>query len=149
MRGSGPANFERLKDHVIVNGLKEHVTLVQGAVYGRRTGSVGFYYSAGFHGMGVITGKRLTTRSVPVVDLEKRIQSPFIDILDMDIAGSEQAVLEEYPEILEKTRVLIVEFHLKQIDYAQCKDVLKKHGLHFHSRAFQFKDKLCADIFSR
>jgi len=142
-------NFERLKDHVVANGLKERVTLVQGAVCGRRTGSVEFYYSARFHGMGGITGKRLTTRSVPVIDLQKLIQSQSIDVLKMDIEGSEQAVLEEYPEILEKTGVFIGEFYLKHIDYARCKDVLKEHGLHFHSRTFEFEDKLCVEIFSR
>ena len=143
-------NLKCLAHHVQANSLGDQVTLVHGAVCGKRSGTVQFYYAPRAHGMArLVEGGRLTTRGVHVVDLAAFVRSSKIDLLKVDIEGTEEEFLQEYPEILEKTRVLIGEFHLQQINYARCQAMLGKAGLAFHSRTFQFEDKLAVDVFAR
>jgi len=124
-------NYERLLNHVHVNALTESVVPICGAVCGRRSGSVYFNYPPRWHSTGSITTvKRFTTSSVPVIDLAKVINAPEVDLLKMDIEGAEQQVLEEYPEVLRRTRVLVIEFH-QNVDYARCRSLLEQSGLIF------------------
>ena len=83
------------------------------------------------------------------VVVAKFVDVPRIDLLKLDIEGAEESFLTEYPEILAKTQVLLGEFHLKEIDYALCWETLEKSGLSFHSRTFEFEDKLYVDIYTR
>lgn len=144
-------NFHCLQRHIHVNSLEKSVESVQGAVTGQRSGVVQFYYSPRLHGMGSITKyRRLTTQTVPVVDLAKFLMDvPRIDLMKIDIEGSEQAVIEEYPEVFAKVQVLVVEFHLKQVNYNRCKEKLAGSGLLLSHRTFEFKDRLCVDVFVR
>lgn len=143
-------NANRLLQNVSANSLDKNVTLLEGVVCERRSGTVDFYFSSRFHGMGSISKtKRLTTQSVPVIDLSKYIDSPVIDVLKIDIEGAEQSVLESYQDILAKTRVLVGEFHLKDINYEHCKSLLQCSGLLFSHRTFEFEDKLVVDVFAR
>ena len=144
------ANYKRLMRHFVVNSLTDRVASAQGAACGKRFGFIDFYYSPRAHGMGTIVSKRkFTSRKVPVIDVAKLITSERIDLLKLDIEGAEESFLAEYPEILAKTQVLVGEFHLKEIDHTLCQEALKKSGLSFHSRTFQFEDKLCVDIYTR
>lgn len=144
------SNFRALMRHVHENSLTDRVVPVRGAVCGRRSGTVQFYYSPRAHGQGVISNsKRFTTQGVPVIDLAEFVTAPKVDLLKIDIEGSEQGFLEEYPDILEKTQVLVGEFHLEQIDYARCKALLREAGLSLYSRTFQFEDRLCVEIYTR
>ena len=144
------SNAKRLLQNVAANSLDKNVTLLEGVVCERRAGTVNFYFPPRAHGMGSISEtKRLTTRPVPVIDLSKYIDSPIIDVLKIDIEGAEQSVLQSYPDILAKTRVLVGEFHLKEIDYDHCKSLLRHSGLMFSHRTFAFEDKLVVDVFAR
>ncbi len=143
-------NFIRLRRHIVENSLTGIVNPVFGAVCGKRAGFVNLYYSPLAHGMGTVVNKRkLTTKKVSVIDLKRIVTSAKIDLLKIDIEGSEEEFMKEYPDILAKTQVLVGEFHLKEIDYAECQLSLNKSGLYFFNRTYEFEDKLCVDIYVR
>ena len=143
-------NLARLNRQIQLNSLTGQGVAVHGAVSGQRTGLVHFYYHPRGHLMGLIVkNRRLTTRTVPIVDLARILDAPRIDLLKMDIEGAEEAVLQEYPDVLRKTEVLVAEFHLHQVDYAHCRAALEESGMIFYRRTFSLEDKLCVDVYAQ
>jgi FkbM family methyltransferase len=143
-------NFRALERHIRGNDLATSVHAVLGAVCGRRSGTVELYYAPNAHGMATLVRKgRLTTQRVPVVDLSKEVAGRRIDLLKIDIEGSEQDFFEEYEDVLAKTQVLVAEFHLKQVVYARCRLKLEKAGLEYSRRCFEVEDKLVVEVFRR
>ncbi len=144
------ANVQRWQHHAQANGLTGNALLIQGVATGRRNGSVHFYFHPRAPGIGhIVNRQRWTTEEAPVIDLAKAAVFPTIDLLKMDVEGSEQAILQEYPDVLARTRVLVAEFHLEEIDYGRCREMLEASGLLFHRRTFAYKDKLCVEIYRR
>ena len=144
-------NYRCLERHIKANSLTGNSVLVHGAVTGQRNGVVQLQYYPDSHGMSVVVNKRrLTTQAVKSIDLAKLLNDiPRVDLLKMDIEGAEQAVIEQYPDVLDKVQVLVAEFHLKKVDYEKCKSSLADSGLLFHSCTYSFQDRLRVDIFVR
>lgn len=147
---AAPRNFKALKRHIAMNGFEHNVVAVEGAVCGKRSGSVEFYYTPRFHGMAGIVEKRgWFTRRVPAVNLSYWVSNRRIDVLKVDIEGAEESFLTEYADILARTRVLVAEFHLKEVDYSRCRVILERSGLDFVQRTFEFQDVLCVEVYRR
>jgi FkbM family methyltransferase len=143
-------NLRRARSHVAVNGLTSKVALIQGAVTGSRRGVVDFDYHPRAHQCAqIVSGKKWRDRKVPVVDLGQAVTFSQIDLLKMDVEGSEQRILQEYPDILAKTRVLVAEFHLDAVDHHLCRDILARNGLLFQRRTAQCKNKFCTEVYAR
>jgi FkbM family methyltransferase len=143
-------NVRRLQDHALLNASLGQLNPVHGAVCGDRSGTAHFYYAPQAHGMGqVLASPRITTTEVPIVDVSALTGNATIDVLKLDIEGSEQEFLEGYPDLLERTGVLVGEFHLKAIDYGRCRELLEANGLRFVTRTFAHGDELCVDVFER
>jgi len=143
-------NYKVLLEHIGKNSLSKKIIPIQGVVTDKREGTIPFYYAARSHGLStVVKNDRITSRRLQVIDLSKNLSFPRIDLLKVDIEGSEQAFLQEYPEILRKTNLLIAEFHLDLVDYSICRSILEEQGLIFSQRVFTFGDNLLIDIFQR
>lgn len=143
-------NYKGLLDNINQNSLSGQIIPVRGIVTNKRSGEVPFYYATRSHGMStVVKNDRITTHRLRVIDVSEYLTFPRIDLLKVDIEGSEQAFLQEYPEILRKTSLLIAEFHLQQINYSICQSILESQGLFFYQRVFSISDKLFIDIFRR
>lgn len=145
-------NYLRLQAHIQANSLQNATTLIHGAVTGKREGHTSLYFNPRSHGMSTITQKRrlLTTERVDIIDLSRALNDVAnVDLMKIDIEGSEQAMIQEYPDILKRVAVLVVEFHFRQVDYQVCKDTLKQCGLHFFSRTSEIEGIQSVDIFVR
>ena len=111
------------------NELSPHVTLVHGLV-GERTGAGDFYENSIFSGLNGNGGRGVR---VPYVDLSSLLQSlPRIDLLKCDIEGAELLLIENYPDLLQKVRVAVFEFHDDLCDTARCKALLREYGFTHH-----------------
>jgi FkbM family methyltransferase len=143
-------NYLALLEHIRVNSFEDNIFPVRGVVTDKREGTAPFYYAAKSHGMSSVVGdNRITTRRHQVIDVAGYLNFPRIDLLKIDIEGSEQAFIQGYPEILDKTNLLIAEFHLRQINYSICKSILESHGLLFRQRVLSIGNHLIIDIFQR
>jgi FkbM family methyltransferase len=121
---ANPAWVRDFQDRVLGdNGLGASVRLVHGLV-GERSGH------------GVLDGDRLregaparTGAVVPYVDLSALLApAARIDLLKCDVEGSEQRLLEHYPDVLGKTRVATFELHRPWCDTERCRALLREYG---------------------
>jgi FkbM family methyltransferase len=142
-------NFRILMEHIRENCLADIVEPLQGAVTGNRSGSVPFYYFPKYHVTGKIAqGNKFTTKMVPVIDLAQYVQGyQKIDLLKVDIEGSEQPFFSEFQDILRKTKVLVVEFHHNYVDYQESKSILFRNGLVFYKQTYVLDDILSVEVF--
>lgn len=68
--------------------------------------------------------------SVPYVNLTPLMSdAPVIDLLKCDIEGSELTVLEHYPDLLQRTRIAVIEHHHDLCPIERCRDLLHAAGL--------------------
>jgi len=144
------ANYHRLVQQLSSNGFVGRSTAVHGAVCGKRTGTVSFFYTSKRNEAGCIVNRRSpVTVRCPVADLSALTRNRPIDLLKMDIEGAEEGVLEEYGDVFEKTGVFVAEFHLHYVDHARCKRLLESRGLRFHERTWSYQDKLAVEVYAR
>ena len=111
------------------NRLSGHVQLVHGAV-GQRSGTAVIRDDRhastiiGASGEGGAAGAQ-----VPYVDLSPLFaEVTSIDLLKCDIEGSEQLFIEQYPDLLQKVRVAVFEFHRDRCDVERCQALLRDYG---------------------
>ena len=142
-------NYGALLETIVSNKLTKFAKPVFGAVSGRRDGFQPFFSMSKYHVSGKITqSKRLTTTQVPIINLSQYIDSDFIiDLMKVDIEGSEEAFLREYQDILQRTKILIVEFHHDDIDYDAALESLSSSGFVFQQRTYEFSSSLTVEIF--
>ena len=111
------------------NGLSSHVRVVHGAI-GRRTGMAVIHEAQ--LATGIIRdadGPHGGAERVPYVDLSPLVEGfAQIELLKCDIEGSEQAFIEQYPDVLRKTRVAVFEFHCDLCDVERCQALLREYG---------------------
>ena len=77
----------------------------------------------------VNTGYAYTEEQVvPYVNLDTFVPAGIIDLLKVDIEGSEELLFETYPDLLRRTKILAVEFHPSTCNVARCKEYLEEYG---------------------
>jgi FkbM family methyltransferase len=119
------------------------VKLVNGLA-GAKSGSAELYESD-FHISNSLTPDRYAEKSiVPYVDLDQITESmDRIHLLKCDIEGSEQAFLENYPQLLERIEVGTMELHHSLNDSRRCLDLLQEYGFQVHTtRATDWFDEI-------
>lgn len=67
-------------------------------------------------------------QDIPYVDLEKFLPTGQIDLLKVDIEGSEELFLKNYPGLLRRTKILAIEMHPPCNDVEQCHRYLEEYG---------------------
>lgn len=112
------------------NAVAAHATVVHGLV-GERTGSAAFDPSPASPGEASIApDERAVAVTVPYVDLDRLMaDAPAIDLLKCDIEGAELRLFEQYPALLRKIAILIVEIHVDRCPVARCRELLGAAGL--------------------
>jgi FkbM family methyltransferase len=125
-----PRNFQELRSRV--GALAGQLRLVHGLA-GERSGNGAIQQSAS-HGMTrVVAAASRKAPRVDYVDLMELTRGwETIDLLKCDIEGSEEAVLKNYPDLLRKTRGLVMELHHHLVDVANCRRLAQAAGLTRH-----------------
>jgi FkbM family methyltransferase len=142
-------NVRSLERQVAGNAIDSRVRIARGVVADRRTGSVDFFYTGRSNTSASIVGEaRLTTRSVPVVDLA-RFAEGTIDVLKIDVEGAEEGVLREYADVLARTRVVVVELHLQLVDGDACRRMLASAGFAFVVVTSSRQSHIVTEIYQR
>jgi FkbM family methyltransferase len=105
---------------------------------GRRFGE-GMIYSSVFNSSvsavvksgGKVSRNPLLNRRAYVsqyIDLEELVGPEPVDLLKCDIEGSELEFLRNYPDLLRRTRSLVIEFHPNKCDEKQCRMLLDSYS---------------------
>lgn len=125
-----PRNFQELRSRV--GSFAGQLQLVHGLA-GERSGNAAIQQSAS-HGMTrVVAAASGTAPKVGYVDLmELTRRWETIDLVKCDIEGSEEAVLKNYPDLLRKTRGLVMELHHHLVDITNCRRLVQAAGLTHH-----------------
>jgi FkbM family methyltransferase len=134
------SKFERTVNR---NKLGKRIMVSQCAV-GRITGEMEFFENRSPISASLIKEK-VSSRSirkkykVRVTDLDayaKQNSIPVVDILKIDVEGSELEVVQGGKEVLDKVKVVFVEVHPPFCTAQEIESSMKKHGLH---RSIQFE----------
>ena len=86
--------------------------------------------------------KKIRVNSTSLNDLCKEFRIDHIDILKMDVEGSEMEILKSSKKMLKNISKIIIEFHSKKLK-RDCINLLKKSGFKF---VYEDKKK-CGDIY--
>lgn len=110
------ATFRRLSHNVARNGLKARVALVHGAVAatgGRAALRLGHaHYSHSLEPAKIQTPRGTQLVDVTTLDeLKRRYEVDILDVLKIDVEGSELLVLRGAQELLKVTRTVFIEAH--------------------------------------
>ena len=111
------------------NALAHAVRVVPGLA-GERSGCATLYLSPDAHGDSSVV--RPTADAIPVryVDLTPLMSdAAAIDLLKCDIEGAELTVLEHYPDLLQRTRIAVIEHHHDLCPVERCRELLHAAGL--------------------
>jgi len=110
------------------NGLKEEIRIVHGLV-GERHGSARIS-EGDFHAMNSIYfNHQAETVSVDFVNLDTLFRpDETIDLLKCDIEGAELTFIENYKELLKRSRVAVFELHHDKCDTERCMQLLRDVG---------------------
>jgi FkbM family methyltransferase len=115
---------------------------------GKRSGTDEIFHQ-NHHGMNSIFLKNKHAEEVSYVDLSAHFADvESIDLLKCDIEGAEQLFFETYPDLLRKTRAVVVEFHPDFCDPAICIGLLEDAGFKEH-RVLKKDSKLSLEYFCR
>jgi FkbM family methyltransferase len=77
----------------------------------------------------LVTGELGRHCLVNYVDVEEIVGSGSIGLLKCDIEGAELAFLENYPELLKRTKIAVLELHTQKCDESRCISLLSAAGL--------------------
>lgn len=143
-------NFRSLLQHIEVNNLSSNVKPVNGVVTNQRSGQVLFNYYSRHHVTGsILSGKVGKRFPVDIIDLAQQLGDQWIDILKVDVEGSEQDFLTEYADILLKTRVLIIEFHRDLVDHKVCQAIITDSGFSYYGTYGELTSKTVVETYYR
>ena len=126
----------RLTDHT-----EEGEVQVRCGLVGRRSGEALIYSSAFYscvnkiakHGAKASRNPLLNRRAEvsKYIDLEELVGPGPIDLIKCDIEGSELEFLQTYPDLLRRTKTLVIEFHPNACDANQGRRLLESYGLEY------------------
>jgi FkbM family methyltransferase len=143
-------NFTWLSKAIYFNHLEQKVIPIRGAVHEQKSGMVDLSYYPGSHVTGKVnlqSGHR--NHQVRVINLEDYLGLEEIDLLKVDIEGSEEAFLMGYPQVLQRTNVLVIEFHLDAVDIAKCKKAIEAAGLNFVQECGRLPGQTVIEVWNR
>ena len=111
------------------NPLVDRTDIVSGAA-GQPSGTVTLYPSYEAPGNSSVF-RRTTAAGITVsyVDIARLAGDGPIDLLKCDVEGAELAVIERYPQLLQRTRVAVFELHHDLVSVDRCRDGLRAAGL--------------------
>jgi FkbM family methyltransferase len=112
--------------------------LLKNGLIGRRTGKA-MFHSSWFNSCTNSISRDNKTSGNPLlnryaieceyIDLEHSIPADMaLDLIKCDIEGSELEFLQSYPDLLRRTRSLIIELHPFQCDVEACRQMLQDFG---------------------
>lgn len=144
MRGS----FIRLRGEFPILRKKERVRFYHGLV-GQKCGAARLKGHV-FHAMTSLTqDEERGGELIPFVDLSSVIRGwKCVDLLKCDIEGSEQLFIENYRDILSRTNLAVIEFHLHRVDLGRCFSALSACGL-FPVSTLHCSKEVRLELFSR
>lgn len=112
------------KDYLVGN-----VALYTGAV-GQRSGTARLQVED-FHPQTRVAAEGNV--EVPYLDLDKTLEPGDIDLCKCDLEGSEQALIENYPDLFGRIGVFVCEFHKTLVDIEKCHVLLRSYGFEHYS----------------
>jgi FkbM family methyltransferase len=133
-----PRVFRQLTQNLPANGTNLSLSLYQGLV-GERQG-VAYIYDRSYACTNAVVPTNGKTSILPFRGAHA-VRSTYLDVdsilppdvqvhlLKCDIEGSESVFLQTYPQILARTRVLVIELHPLHCDIAECRRSLAACGL--------------------
>jgi FkbM family methyltransferase len=103
------------------------IDIVHGLVGARR--GKGLLYQFKDHGLNStsrISGKPVEVSYIDLTEVCRSFQE--IHLLKCDIEGSELSFIQNYPDLLQKTHAIVIEFHPEFCDAEHCIQQLKEHS---------------------
>jgi FkbM family methyltransferase len=80
------------------------------------------------------TGYRRLLRiasTVPFINLDQELaDAEVVDLLKIDIEGSEKQFIENYRGLLSRCRVVLIEYHTGMVSREYCDSIVRSCGLH-------------------
>jgi len=127
-----PLDAERFRRRLANQPVEQdRVHLAEGLV-GERSGAGVLYEGSPVASSTIRTGPGGSTRvvaRVPYMDLSEILKAvPRIGLLKCDIEGSEEAVIENYPDVFAKVDVAVFEFHRDLCNVDRCQAMLRRYG---------------------
>lgn len=123
---ASPGVYRHLARHVSLNQLGSQVQVFCGLI-GQRSGHATFYESE-FSAENTTAAQLGTPSTIPYLDLQQVIDDgSSIDLLKVDIEGSELDFLTSYPELLSRSKIVALELHHQRCDTQKCVDLLNDY----------------------
>lgn len=145
-------NYERY-----VADVEKHSSNIKAlhGLVGERKGSTNFA-EVDFHPMNRIVefgqvnniGSGMEVSTIDYIDLDELLPLVPIDLLKVDIEGSERRFFEIYDDILARTHCLVVELHHTMVNVKTCRELLATQGLNNHRVLWTCGD-VSLEIFTR
>ncbi|MFA5931671.1 MAG: FkbM family methyltransferase [archaeon] len=133
-----PINFSILNKNIALNKLK-NIEIIKSAVT-NKNGKIYFEYYPGVSAIAATDIamqkriwvknkiiKKITVPSITLSTLCKKKKINFIDILKLDVEGSEYDILTSSEEVLKKTKKVVIEWHSQELK-TKCKKFMQKLG---------------------
>jgi FkbM family methyltransferase len=130
-----PSNYKELKSRLESEpALNNKIKLLYGLA-GELRGNAKIY-EYDFHAINSIYApNRLKGATVPYIDLNSVFfGDPEIALLKCDIEGAEKKFIENYGELLKKTKYAVFEFHSRNCSVEECIRLLEKTGFSEHKK---------------
>lgn len=143
-----PRVAAELRHRVRANPMLAEQTVVLEGLVGERSGT-GTIHEAPFHAMSSTAAGSGRSVSSPYVELDAQMaDAEQIDLLKCDIEGSELRFLENYPAILAKCRVVVMELHFDYCNVEKCRRILREAGL-ASKFVVRSTDSIAVEVFGR
>jgi len=145
-----PSTFSVLSRNLDQPQLHGICTLHHGLA-GQRSGSAGISTSANTGLNSIIDRSPSLSRvRVPFLDLTQLVPpGERIALLKCDIEGAEELFLGNYPDLLARVDLAVIEWHHLYVDVERCRDLLKQAGLTRRTRLKIYGDDCSLESFSR
>ena len=127
--------------HRLAIDAEESEVQVRCGLVGRRSGEAMIYSSAFYSCVNKVAKNGAKTSRNPLlnrraevsqyVDLDELVGPGPIDLIKCDIEGSELEFLENYPDLLGRTKMLVIEFHPNACDASHGRRLLESYGFKY------------------
>lgn len=144
-----PETSQELKKRMKDAGLDGDCVRIVNGLVGKRSGAGHISNFVSHYGNSVREAGSYTTQRVPYMDLAAALDPEVkIDLLKCDIEGSEFDFLDNYPDLLQRVRLAVFEFHKNGRDLDHYRSLLLSYGLR-HSVTLREAPMFSIELFSR